>query len=63
MMSKGLLNIPSFVEDPNYRYKMPRPELKIEGRGNGIKTNLVNLSDIAKSLRVPPDCRSFFTFA
>lgn len=56
MISKGLLNIPSTVDDLNYRYKMPRPELKIEGRGNGIKTNLVNLNDIAKSLRVPPDC-------
>jgi len=28
--------------------------LKIEGRGNGIKTNIVNLNDIADDLRVPP---------
>ena len=27
--------------------------LKIEGKGNGIKTNIVNLGDVAKSLRVP----------
>jgi translation initiation factor 5 len=32
---------------------MPRLELKIEGKGNGIKTNIVNLTDVAKALRVP----------
>jgi len=36
--------------DPFYRYKMPRIVLKIEGAGNGIKTILVNITDIAKSL-------------
>ena len=30
-------------------------QLKIEGRGNGIKTNIVNLDTIAKDLRVPPE--------
>ncbi len=35
---------------------MPRLELKIEGRGNGIKTNLVNLIDVAKALRIKPEC-------
>ena len=29
-------------------------KLKIEGRGNGIKTNIVNLTEIADDLRVPP---------
>ena len=32
---------------------MPKMMLKIEGKGNGIKTNIVNLGDVAKSLRVP----------
>jgi len=32
---------------------MPGLILKIEGYGNGIKTNIVNLVDIAKALRVP----------
>ena len=30
--------------------------VQIEGRGNGIKTNVVNNADIAKSLERPPDC-------
>uniref|UniRef100_M4B4V4 W2 domain-containing protein n=1 Tax=Hyaloperonospora arabidopsidis (strain Emoy2) TaxID=559515 RepID=M4B4V4_HYAAE len=38
------------VEDPEYRYKMPRLQAKIEGRGNGIKTLVVNCADIAASL-------------
>jgi len=50
-----MINIPSTVEDPSYRYKMPRIIGKVEGKGNGIKTNVVNLLDIAKSLRVPTD--------
>lgn len=31
---------------------------QIEGRGNGIKTNTVNLVDISKALERPPDCAS-----
>lgn len=33
---------------------MPRLITKIEGRGNGIKTVIVNMSDIAKALHVDP---------
>jgi hypothetical protein len=29
---------------------------QIEGRGNGIKTNIVNNVDIAKALARPPEC-------
>ena len=29
---------------------------QIEGRGNGIKTNVVNNVDIAKALDRPPEC-------
>ena len=29
---------------------------QIEGRGNGIKTNVVNNAEIAKALERPPDC-------
>ena len=30
--------------------------VQIEGRGNGIKTNVVNNVEIAKALERPPDC-------
>lgn len=51
----ALLNIgASNKDDAFYRYKMPRLITKIEGRGNGIKTNLVNMVDVAKALARPP---------
>ncbi|GBE63057.1 eukaryotic translation initiation factor [Babesia ovata] len=50
----SLVNIPRYCEDPNYRYKMPRLQSRIEGRGNGIKTNISNMGDIARALKRPP---------
>jgi len=41
------------TDDPNYRYKMPSMKLKQESRLNGVKTNIVNLPDVARALRVP----------
>uniref|UniRef100_UPI00358E348E eukaryotic translation initiation factor 5 n=1 Tax=Myxine glutinosa TaxID=7769 RepID=UPI00358E348E len=48
------LNINRTVSDQFYRYKMPRLIAKVEGKGNGIKTVVVNMTDIAKSLNRPP---------
>jgi len=39
--------------DEFYRYKMPALQSKIEGRGNGIKTNVMNMVDVAKALGRP----------
>ncbi|MCJ1247990.1 hypothetical protein MMC30_005205 [Trapelia coarctata] len=48
------LNIRRDITDPFYRYKMERLQSKIEGKGNGIKTVIVNLSSVAQSLSRPP---------
>nr|CAG4650137.1 EOG090X05QT [Sida crystallina] len=48
------LNVNRNVSDAFYRYKMPRLLAKVEGKGNGIKTVIVNMTDVAKSLGRPP---------
>lgn len=49
------------VDDPSYRYKMPAVYGKIEGSGNGIKTKIENISDVAMSLhRNPGEVNKFF---
>ncbi|KAG9508773.1 Eukaryotic translation initiation factor 5, partial [Fragariocoptes setiger] len=48
------LNINRNLSDQFYRYKMPKLVAKVEGKGNGIKTVIVNMADIAKSLNRPP---------
>lgn len=48
------VNIRRDVTDPFYRYKMEKLQSKIEGKGNGIKTVVVNLNSVAQSLSRPP---------
>jgi len=48
------LNVNRNVQDAFYRYKMPRLVAKVEGKGNGIKTVIVNMVDIARALSRPP---------
>lgn len=50
------VNINRNVDDLYYRYKMPKLVAKVEGKGNGIKTVIVNMVEIAKSLNRPPMC-------
>lgn len=50
----SMINIGGDASDISFRYKMPVLQVKTEGRGNGIKTILLNLSDVAKSLCVHP---------
>lgn len=54
----GKRNIGRDDSDPTYRYKMPKLETKKEGAGNGTKTRIVNLSQVARALRVDPACLS-----
>lgn len=49
------------IDDPEYRYKMPAVFGKVEGSGNGIKTAIPNITDVALSLhRQPGEISKFF---
>ena len=53
----ALLNVNRENSDAFYRYKMPALIAKVEGKGNGIKTVVVNMPEIAKALQRPPSCK------
>merc|ERR1711998_427033 len=60
-MGSGYLNIVGDPNDRSYRYKMPKLVAKVEGRGNGIKTRIVNCGEIASALhRKPAVLTKFF---
>eukprot|EP00095_Tigriopus_kingsejongensis_P006771 maker-scaffold637_size121548-snap-gene-0.16 protein:Tk06771 transcript:maker-scaffold637_size121548-snap-gene-0.16-mRNA-1 annotation:"eukaryotic translation initiation" len=55
------LNVNRNVQDAFYRYKMPRLVAKVEGKGNGVKTVIPNMTDIARALGRPPTyCTKYF---
>ncbi|CCA73908.1 probable TIF5-translation initiation factor eIF5 [Serendipita indica DSM 11827] len=60
MASAGVVNIRRDVDDVFYRYRMPVMLTKVEGRGNGIKTVIPNMTDVAKALSRPPQYTTKF---
>lgn len=50
----SFINICRDNNDPFYRYKMPPIQSKTEGRGNGIKTAIMNLAEVSRALGRPP---------
>jgi len=55
------LNVNRAVQDSFYRYKMPRLMAKVEGKGNGVKTVIPNMVEIARALGRPPTyCCKYF---
>ncbi|CAH7667634.1 domain found in IF2B/IF5-domain-containing protein [Phakopsora pachyrhizi] len=53
-MAVGIVNIGKDARgDMFHRYKMPVLQVKVEGKGNGIKTVIPNMSDIARALARP----------
>ncbi len=62
-MSDVLIPILKNTKDPHYRYKMPKLTAKVEGSGNGIKTVVTNMVQIAKSLDRPPSCKLSLSFS
>ena len=51
----NMINIPSHVKDPNYRYQMPKIIATTQGSGGNVKTKFENIKEVAHALTVPSD--------
>uniref|UniRef100_A0A1A9WUA0 Eukaryotic translation initiation factor 5 n=1 Tax=Glossina brevipalpis TaxID=37001 RepID=A0A1A9WUA0_9MUSC len=49
----GSVNVNRNVTDIFYRYKMPRLKAKVESKDNGIKTFIVNMTEVARAIGRP----------
>jgi translation initiation factor 5 len=60
-MALNIVGTKGDKNDPAFRYKMSSIVGKIEGRGNGIKTVIVNCADVAAQLHRPTEqlCKFF----
>ncbi|KAL9645721.1 hypothetical protein ABK040_003453 [Willaertia magna] len=51
----SIVNIPKSIQDQHYRYKREVLQVKIEGQGNGKKTVIVNMENVADQLKIPAE--------
>lgn len=59
-MSAEIVNIPRTIQDPTYRYKMPKIQITVQGTGGGVKTRIDNIEDVAAALKLPKDYPLYF---
>ena len=57
-MNSNMICIPSHIQDPNYRYKMPKLVIIGQGSGGGPKSNIENIQAVADALQIAPDCNT-----
>lgn len=51
------VNVPRTKTESNYRYFRHKLQVTVQGSGGNIKTKLDNIIEVAKDLKVPPECK------